>query len=378
MRAMIPILALVGAIAVATAAGARVFETSAGKVEVTRVAGPFEHPWAVAFLSDANGWNGEVLVTERTGRMWLFGRGDAVRSVEGLPEVYSNGQGGLLDVVAARDFATSGVIFFTFAEPAEGGARTAVARARLDRDAAALRDLKVIFRMAPVVSGGRHFGSRIVEAPDGLLFVTLGERGERDRAQILSAHMGKVIRIRADGSVPTDNPFIGQDDARPEIWSYGHRNPQGAAMSADGTLWTVEHGARGGDEINHPEAGKNYGWPVISYGTHYSFLPIGEGTAKDGMEQPVHFWDPSIAPSGLAVYEGDLFPEWRGDLLVGALKFQLISRLDMKDGAVVGEERLFRGVFGRIRDVRAGPDGAIWFLTDEDDGALYRVTPASP
>ncbi len=354
----------------------RTYDSSAGTVTVQKIAGPFDHPWAVAFLDGADGWTGEMLVTERPGFIYRIDKSGEAHPIQGVPVVAARGQGGLLDVVAAKDFATSQTVFLSYAEPAEGGARTAIARARLDVAAGELKDLQVIFRMAPVVDGGRHFGSRIVEAPDGTLFVTLGERGERPLAQDLSAHTGKVIRIRPDGTVPDDNPFVGQSGAQPEIWSYGHRNPQGAALAPDGTLWTVEHGARGGDEINRPEAGKNYGWPVISFGTHYTFLPIGEGTEKDGMEQPVHYWDPSIAPSGLAVYDGDLFPEWRGDLLVGALKFQLLSRLDLKDGAVVGEEQLFKREYGRIRDVRSGPDGAIWFLTDESDGALYRITPA--
>jgi len=376
MRRFASSLILLCALAHGHGADGRVFDTSAGKVDVNRVAGPFEHPWSVTFLNGPDGWAGEMLVTERPGRLWLVRRDGAKAELSGAPSVLASGQGGLLDVVAARDFATSGIVFLSYSEPADGGARTAVARARLDRDAGALRDLQVIFRMSPVVNSKHHFGSRVVEAEDGSLFVTLGERGQRDQAQELSSHLGKVVRIMPDGSVPAGNPFIGQDNALPEIWSYGHRNPQGAAMGLDGTLWTVEHGARGGDEINHPEPGKNYGWPVISYGTHYTFLPIGEGTEKKGMEQPVHYWDPSIAPSGLTVYQGDLFPDWRGDLLVGALKFQLIARLDLEDGSVIGEERLFEGEFGRIRDVRTGPDGAIWFLTDEDEGALYRMAPA--
>ncbi len=376
MRRFASSLILLCALALGHGAEGRVFDTSAGKVDVNRVAGPFEHPWSVTFLNGPDGWAREMLVTERLGRLWLVRRDGAKAELSGAPSVLASGQGGLLDVVAARDFATSGIVFLSYSEPADGGARTAVARARLDRDAGALRDLQVIFRMSPVVNSKHHFGSRVVEAEDGSLFVTLGERGQRDQAQELSSHLGKVVRIMPDGSVPAGNPFIGQDNALPEIWSYGHRNPQGAAMGPDGTLWTVEHGARGGDEINHPEPGKNYGWPVISYGTHYTFLPIGEGTEKKGMEQPVHYWDPSIAPSGLTVYQGDLFPDWRGDLLVGALKFQLIARLDLEDGKVIGEERLFEGEFGRIRDVRSGPEGAIWFLTDEDEGALYRMAPA--
>ncbi len=350
---------------------ARTFETSAGPVTVERVAGPFAHPWAVAFLPGA-----AMLVTERGGALWHLDAEGARTEVAGVPDVRAAGQGGLLDVVAARDFAESREIFLTYAEPRDGKSGTSLAVARLGPEAARLEDLRVIFRQKPAVQSTKHYGSRVVEAPDGTLWVTLGERGHRPQAQNLQSHLGKVVRVHRDGSVPRDNPFargLGLD----EIWSYGHRNAQGAALDPEtGALWTVAHGPAGGDEINRPEPGRNYGWPVISYGEHYVGGQVGEGTHKEGMEQPLHHWDPSIAPSGMAIYSGRLWPEWEGDIFVGALKFRLISRLE-RDGEEIGEEeRLFEDVYGRIRDVREGPEGALWFLTDESDGALYRIRPA--
>lgn len=351
------------------------YETSAGPVAVAQVAGPFSRPWAVAFLP-----GGGMLVTERRGRLWRLGPDGARNEVLGVPRVRAESQGGLLDVVAARDFAATREVFLTFAEPVDGLSRTAVAVARLGDDGARLERVRVIFRQQPALDAVVHYGSRVVEAPDGTLWVALGERAYSAEVQKPGNHIGKIVRIARDGSVPPDNPFAGgaANGMLPEIWSLGHRNPQGAALDPEtGALWIVEHGARGGDEINRPEAGKNYGWPVISYGTHYSGTRIGEGTAKPGMEQPVFYWDPSIAPSGMTIYSGKLWPGWRGDIFVGALKFQLISRLDREGDAIAGEERLFEGKYGRVRDVREGPDGAIWFLTDEADGALYRVTPAN-
>lgn len=376
IRRLLPVL-LAAALAPAPLL-AQVFDSSAGPLRVEKVADGFENPWALGFLPD-----GRLLVTERPGRLMLVANGEAT-AVAGLPEIEEVGQGGLLDVAVSEDFAESGLIFFTYAETVPGeGARTAAARARLLLDGAPrLEDVEVIFRMAPVVSGGRHFGSRIVLADDGTLFVTAGDRGKGDPAQDLQSHIGKTLRINRDGSVPADNPFSPEGpragEGLPEIWSYGHRNPQGAAKRpGDGAYWTIEHGARGGDEVNRPQAGRNYGWPAISYGTHYSGAKIGVGTEAPEMEQPVYYWDPSIAPSGAAFYDGDLFPEWRDDLFVGALKFQLIVRLDMEGDKVVGEERLFEDAFGRVRDVRSGPDGALWFLIDDDPGGVYRVTPAN-
>ena len=319
-----------------------------------------------------------MLVTERGGKLWRV-TADGVRAeVAGAPNVVAVGQGGLLDVVAARDFATSREIFLTFSgAEGETDSRTEVAVARLADDGASLENFHVIFVQKPATSASHHYGSRIVEEPDGTLWVTLGDRGASTQAQNLRALVGKVVRIGRDGSIPADNPFT-RGIGRHEIWSYGHRNPQGAALDPEtGALWTVEHGAKGGDEVNRPQPGKNYGWPVISYGTTYADTKIGSGTHADGMEQPVHYWDPSIAPLGMMIYSGKLWPDWKGDIFVGSLKFKLISRLDRDGDQITSEERLFKPTYGRVRDIREGPDGAIWFLTDEDNGALYRITPAN-
>jgi aldose sugar dehydrogenase len=335
------------------------------------------HPWALAFLPD-----GRLLVTERPGRIRLVG-GDGRLSppLGNVPPVWAVGQGGLLDVAVAPDFASSKLVYFSFAEQRQsGGSATTVARAKLvlEGDGGRLDDLKVIFRQQPAGLGGFHFGSRLVFAGDGNLFITLGERGQRDKAQDLGTHYGKVVRLRPDGSVPPDNPFVGKAGVRPEVWSYGHRNVQAAALHPlTGRLWTIEHGARGGDELNIPLAGRNYGWPVITYGRDYSGAKIGEGTAKAGMEQPVYYWDPSIAPSGMAFYTGDRIAEWKGSLLVGALRGQALHRLVLDGDRVVGEEVLLRDLGERIRDVRAGPDGALWLLTDDPRGRVLRIVPAS-
>jgi aldose sugar dehydrogenase len=367
MRIARPILTLLICLGAPGAASAETQDTSVGQVEVTKTLSDLDTPWALAFLPD-----GGQLVTERDGTLRLF-RGEIDRSVTGVPEVWAEGQGGLLDVAIARDFAESGKIFLSYSEPAGDRAATAVAVARLDPEGAALSDLEVIFRQGDPSGRGQHFGSRVVEAQDGTLFVTLGERGERHEAQSLGSYKGKVIRINRDGSIPADNPFA--EGEAPAIWSYGHRNPQGAALDSGGTLWTVEHGARGGDEINRPEPGKNYGWPEISYGEEYSGGQIGHGTQAPGMEQPVFYWDPSIAPSGMMIYSGRLWPEWEGHIFVGSLKFDYLSRLESEGGEVSEAERLFEGVYPRIRDVREAPDGSIWFLS-ETDGAAYRITPA--
>ena len=368
-----------GAIVVAAPAApatAKTFPTETGAVEVTRVVGGLEHPWALAFLPD-----GAMLVTERPGRLRLIENGELrPERVAGVPAVMAEGQGGLLDVALDPDFAITGHIFLSYSEPGEAGSSgTAVARARLVRDdgGARLEDLAVIFRQNLKTRSAYHYGSRLAFAPDKTLYVTIGERGAMNRAQDPSDHAGSVVRITRDGAVPADNPYADGKAARPDIWSIGHRNPQGATIQpGTGRLWTVEHGPRGGDELNAPQAGRNYGWPVIGYGVHYSGERIGVGPEKAGLEQPVHYWDPSIAPSGLAFYSGDLFPEWRGNLFVGALKFQLLARLVLDGDRVVHEERLLRGAYGRIRDVRAGPDGALYLLTDEDPGELLRLAPA--
>ena len=351
----------------------REFDTSAGRVRLTTVVSGLEHPWSVAFLPD-----GGMLVTERPGRLRLIGAGGRLgEPIAGVPEVFSSGQGGLLDVTLDPAFTENRRIYLSYAEPGAAGAGTAVVRGRLGEGR--LEDVSVIFRQRPKVGGGNHFGSRLVFARDGMLFVTLGERNQRDRAQSLADHLGTVVRIAPDGSVPKDNPFVGREGALPEIWSYGHRNIQGAALHPEtGRLWTVEHGPRGGDEVNIPAAGRNHGWPVIGYGRHYSGAKIGEGTRKEGMEQPVHYWDPSIATSGLAFYTGDVMPAWRGSLFVGGLAARLVSRLELNGAKVVREERLFEDFGRRIRDLRQGPDGKLYLLTDEGNGELLRVDPVAP
>jgi len=367
VRAILTFLA--AAAAVSSPAAGQDFSSRQGPIRVVTVARGLDHPWGLAFLPD-----GRMLVTERPGRMRIVTNDGLISApLIGVPEVAAAGQGGLLDVVLAPDFERSRTIYFSFSEPgALGSAGTAVASGRLG--ATGLDQVRVIFRQEPKVRGGAHFGSRLVFARDGNLFITLGERQRRDEAQSLDRHLGKVIRIRPDGSVPPDNPFVSREGARQEIWSYGHRNPQGAALHpTTGELWTVEHGAMGGDEINTPKAGRNYGWPVITYGLDYSGARIGEGTAKPGMEQPIHYWDPSIAPSGLTFYAGDRFPAWRGNLFVGSLKFAQLVRLELRGDRVVDEERLLQGLGERIRDVRQGPDGFLYLLTDESNGRVLRV-----
>lgn len=335
--------------------GATVFKHDTGHVKITPVVEGLYAPWAVGFLPD-----GGLLITERDGVLIHFKDGKR-QQVNGVPRVFAKGQGGLLDVVVARDFAKTRMIFLTFAEPQGKRAGTALATARLSKDASNLTGLRVIYRQKYPSKVTRHFGSRVVEGKDGWLYVTVGDRGDRPKAQSLEHHNGKVIRVRRDGGASA-------------IYSRGHRNPQGAALDLQGKLWTVEHGPKGGDEINKPEQDKNYGWPVISYGRHYSGAKVGEGHVKRGMEQPKYYWDPSIAPSGMMIYSGKLWPEWRGDIFVGSLKFDLISRLERKAGKIISEERLFKGKFNRIRDIREAPDGSIYFLA-AGDGVLYRMVP---
>jgi glucose/arabinose dehydrogenase len=351
------------------------FASSAGPLEVQTFASGLVNPWALAFLPD-----GKMLVTERPGRMRVVSpQGQLSPPVKGVPEVWASGQGGLLDVVTDAAFATNNTIYFCYAERERNGGRTAVARATLSDGAAPrLDEIKVIFRQDGPLSSGNHYGCRIAQASDGNLFVTLGEHFfTRDEAQNLSNHLGKLIRIAPDGSVPKDNPFVGRANARPEIWSYGHRNEQGLAINpASGALWETEHGPRGGDEVNIIAPGKNYGWPVIGFGIDYNGSKIHEATAKDGMEQPIKYWVPSIAPSGMAFYSGALFQKWKGSLFTGALAGKMLVRLSLDGNVVTGEERLLQNLNERIRDVRQGPDGALWLLTDNAAGRILRVTPA--
>ena len=351
------------------AAAAQIFETAEIDIRVEAVETGLVHPWGMTQLPD-----GSILVTERRGRLWRLVDGE-LREIANLPGIAAVGQGGLLDIAADEDFDANRKIYFTWSQPGSGGYGTALSSATLSADFSRLENVSELFSMEKKTGAGRHFGSRIVLAPDDMLFITTGDRGDGPRAQDFSDHAGAVIRLRRDGSVPSDNPFAQDPDAQPELWSKGHRNPQGADW-IDGELWTVEHGAQGGDEINVPKAGRNYGWPRISYGRHYSGAKIGVGTEAEGLEQPVYFWDPSIAPSGMAVYDSDLISPWRGDVLVGALKYQMLVRLDREDGRIVGEERLLGQEFGRIRDVDVFADGAVYLLTDEANGQLLRITPA--
>jgi glucose/arabinose dehydrogenase len=361
--------------------------------EVTVLAKGLERPWAVEPLP-----NGDLLITEKPGRMRIVsakgevgapiggllpvgaGSVSAVSGQGGLPPITARGQGGLLDVALSPNFVRDRTIFWSFSEQREGGSGTSVARGVLTPDRRNLEQVRVIFRAMPTYNNGLHFGSRLAFGPDGKLYITLGERFDktttRPQAQQLNSHLGKIIRINPDGSVPDDNPFVRQQGAMPEIWTLGHRNVQASAFDAQGRLWTVEHGAQGGDELNLIEKGKNYGWPIISYGEEYSGEPIpGNITAKEGCEQPVYYWDPVIAPSGAQFYTGDAFPAWRGSLFVGALKEQRLVRLVIKENRVVGEEHLLAERGQRVRDVRQGADGALYVVTDETNGELWKLTP---
>lgn len=338
------------------------------------IATGLDHPWALAFLPD-----GHFLVTERPGRMRVVdAQGRIGAALAGVPRVATGGQGGLLDVVLDSGFATNRTVYFCFSEPGAGGTNsTALARAKLAADASRLDDVRVIFSARPKVASGMHFGCRIVEARDGALFLALGERFHRkEDAQRLDNHHGKIVRVHKDGSVPRDNPFVGRAGALPEIWSYGHRNAQGATLAPDGSLWMHEHGPQGGDEINLPQPGRNYGWPVITYGENYGGGKIGEGlTSKEGMEQPLHYWVPSIAPSGMAFLTSDRYGAGaKGSLFVGSLKFGYLDRIELAGGKVAREEKWLEGI-GRVRDVRQGPDGLLYLLTDESKGKLVRVLP---
>lgn len=346
-----------------------------GQLRLSTVASGLEHPWALEFLPD-----GRMLVSERPGRLRIVERdGRVSEALGGVPKVSARGQGGLLDVAVSPNFAQDRLVYISYAEEGDGGAGTAVARGRLGERT--LESPQVIWRQLPKVKGNNHFGSRLVFGRDGTLFVTLGDRFDyREQAQDRSSTLGKIVRINSDGSIPRDNPFAGGKDWLPGIWSYGHRNVQAAALEPDtGQLWTVEHGARGGDELNRPQAGKNYGWPVISYGVNYNGSKIGEGRAKAGMEQPVYYWDPVIAPSGAQFYSGAMFPQWKGNLLIGSLTPGGLVRLEIKDGRVANEFRYAGGdLSSRIRDVRQGADGAIYVITDERTGRILRVEAGKP
>jgi aldose sugar dehydrogenase len=356
-------------------AGAQVFHSSAGDLAVQTMARGLDHPWALAFLPD-----GRMLVTERLGRMRLIAKdGTLSPPLGGVPKVFASGQGGLLDLALDRGFAQNHTVYFCYAEPMDGRGRTVLARARLlDEGTPRLDAVQVIFRQAGPLSSGNHFGCRIVQTADDNLFLTTGDHfTTRDQAQNLGDDLGKIIRIRPDGSAPPDNPFVGRAGAKPEIWSYGHRNAQGLVLDpATGKLWEHEHGPRGGDEVNIIERGKNYGWPVIGYGIDYSGAKIHESTHKPGMEQPLKYWVPSIAPSGMTFYTGDLFAAWRGSLFLGALVSQVLVRLEIDGDKVVKEERLLQQLRERIRDVRQGPDGALWLATDNSSGRILRLAPA--
>lgn len=359
-----------------TAMAASLLLTHAHALEIAPevVAQKLQNPWAVAFLPD-----GQFLVTERPGRMRVVAAdGTLAAPLLGLPAIAAGGQGGLLDVLLDSDFARNRTLYFCYAEPATNGSNgTALAKARLSDDQKQLANLQVIFSQKPKKASQLHFGCRIVERPDGTLLLTLGERSHfKEEAQNLQSHLGKIVRIRKDGSVPPDNPFVGRSDALPEIWSWGHRSPQGAALAPDGTFWMNEHGPQGGDEINRPEPGKNYGWPIITYGENYGGGKIGAGiTHQDGLEQPAHQWTPSIAVSGMAFITSERYPGWKGQMVVGALKAQRLERITLNGNKVEKVEHLLPKLGQRVRDVRQGPDGWLYVLTDASNGQLLRLKP---
>ncbi|MDP3251912.1 MAG: PQQ-dependent sugar dehydrogenase [Hydrogenophaga sp.] len=369
---LLPLLALVGTLI------APALHAQSPSVTTEVVARGLQNPWGLAFIGE-----GRMLVTERPGRMRVVeANGRVGEPLTGLPKVDAVGQGGLLDVVADRDFSRNRKVHFCYAEPGAAGSgnSTALASARLSTDSKSLEDVKVVFSQQPKFSSRLHFGCRIVQTEAGHLFLGLGDRFQRMAdAQTLDNHHGKVVRIRPDGSAPPDNPFVGRAGALPEIWSLGHRNVQAAALDPDGRLWTIEHGPQGGDEINITAAGKNYGWPVITYGENYGGGQIGDGiTSKPGLEQPLHYWKPSIAPSGMAFIKGDRYgKDWRGSLLVGSLKFRYVARMELNGDRVVREEKLLPELGQRVRDLREGPDGFIYLLTDDRDGQLLRLRPGA-
>lgn len=349
----------------------RIIDTETGKLKVETLATGLDHPWGMAFLPD-----GRMLVTERAGNLRIMAPdGTLSEPLTGLPKIAVAGQGGLLDVTLDPDFKSNKLVYISYAEAGDGGAGTAVARGRLGETG--LDDVQVIFRQMPKVSGGNHFGSRLVFAPDGKLFITLGERFKFEPAQDLGSHLGKVVRINSDGSVPEDNPFISQTDAQPEIWSYGHRHPQGVAIHPEtGELWISEFGPLGGDELNIPAPGSNHGWPVVSWGIHYDGEDIPNPPTHPEFADAIYHWTPVISPSGIAFYTADAIPGWNGNLLIGGLSSQGIVRLSLDGETVTGEERI--PLDARIRNVAQGPDGAVYVLTDEGDGKVLRLTAETP
>ncbi|MBX7146347.1 MAG: PQQ-dependent sugar dehydrogenase [Alphaproteobacteria bacterium] len=352
---------------------AQEFSSSSGLIKVITIAKGLEHPWGFVFLPDDR-----ILVTERPGRLRIISKnGDLSDPIQNLPKVYNEGQGGLLDIALDPNFTQNHFIYFSYAEEIDGKAGTAVAQATLnDR---VLENVKVIFRQYPKVIGDNHWGSRLVFAKDGTLFITLGERFDyRDKAQDLSTDLGKIVHINKDGTPASNNPFLHQKNVLPEIWSYGHRNVQGAILNPDtGILWAAEHGPRGGDEINIIEAGKNYGWPQASYGSHYTGVPIPDEHASHGFIEPIYHWTPSISPSGMMFYTGDRFPQWKNNLFLGALSGECLIRLEIKENKIVKEERLLQDLEERIRDIQQGPDGLIYLITDNDDGRILRLEPSN-
>lgn len=348
---------------------AQIFPSSTGELQVNSLAKNLEHPWALDFLP-----NGNMLVSERPGRLRIVSKnGEVSPPLAGVPAVYAKGQGGLLDIRLDPKFRENKTLYFCYAEGDDIQAGTAVAKAQLYENK--LQNVRILFRQRPKVSGANHWGCRIVFAPDQTLFVTLGERfNYSDKAQDLTNDLGKIVHITTEGKPAADNPFINRENVLPEIWSYGHRNIQGATLDpVTQKLWVVEHGPRGGDEVNVIEAGKNYGWPEASYGSHYSLLPIPDEHAKQGFIEPIYFWNPSVSPSGLLFYSGNQFPKWKGDLFIGALSGQALIHLVLKNGKILKEERLLKELKQRIRDVREGPDGYIYILTDSDNGQILQI-----
>jgi len=348
--------------------GGRTIDTRAGKLAVEELATGLNHPWGLAFLPD-----GRLLVTEREGRLRVLALDNKLSApLQGVPEVYASGQGGLLDVALDPDFVANRIIYLSYSERGDGGASSVFARGTLSDTG--VSGLKVIFRQEPKVSGGGHFGGRIVFSRQGHVFLTTGDRQKFDPAQDLGSHIGKIIRLNRDGSVPKDNPFVGRAGVKPEIWSYGHRNIQGAAIEpATGALWTIEFGPRGGDELNRPEPGKNYGWPLVSWGNHYDGEDIPDPPTRPDLVDAVKYWTPVISPSGMIFYNGAMFPQWKGNLLIAGLSSESLTRLKIEGGKVTEEERIAMGE--RIRDVEQGPDGSIYVATDDSDGSIWRLQP---